>query len=336
MSKFNKQLSLITDHRRSTTGTSSNSSKISAHAMSAILERLKCQKNRQSTMVNYHNIWRLFNKFVIQLDIKPNNWEDRIALYGAYLVDTGHQSSTIKSYFSAIKSVLQDDGYAVDVDKVILNTLIRACRLVNDKVQTRLPIHLRLLEMLMFELEHKFATQPYLTCLYQTIFMLAYYGMFRIGELTLGSHTIKAKDIHIGENKNKILIILYSSKTHGKESVPQRVKISSSKRENIVNVQKFFCPFKKSREYLAIRGNYESDTDPFFIFQGNIPVEPFHVRKTLKETLSALNLNPKMYKFHGFRAGRATDMAKFNVPLLKIRSAGRWRSNAVFKYIKSF
>ena len=39
--------------------------------------------------------------------------------------------------------------------------------------------------------------------------------MFRIGELTVGEqgsvHTVKAKDMHIAMNKNKIMLVLYSS-----------------------------------------------------------------------------------------------------------------------------
>ena len=52
------------------------------------------------------------------------------------------------------------------------------------------------------------------------LFAMAYYGLMRIGELTAGEHQVKAKEIHMGQNRNKLLIVLHSSKTHGAESVP--------------------------------------------------------------------------------------------------------------------
>ena len=158
------------------------------------------------------------------------SWEEKTALFGAYLVENGVQSSTLKSYFSAIKHILKLDGYNWDDKKVLLSSLVRSCKLVNDTVKTRLPIQKGLLEMILFELNRKFCgnnnnQQPYLALLYQAIFCLGYYGMLRVGELAAGNHCIKACNIHVGNNKDKILIVLYSSKTHGKESRPQKVKI---------------------------------------------------------------------------------------------------------------
>ena len=48
-------------------------------------------------------------------------------------MDNGVQSSTLKSYFSAIKHVLED-WMAINWDdnKVLLSTLVRGCKLVND------------------------------------------------------------------------------------------------------------------------------------------------------------------------------------------------------------
>ena len=129
-------------------------------------------------------------------------------MFGAYLIEEKSiQSSTLKSYFSAIKHVLKLDGYKWTQDMCILNTLTRACRTVNDKTRVCLPIRLQLLEILLFELSRIFHNQPYLEILYQTIFLLSYYGLFRIGELTKSQHQVKAKDVHIGQKKDKILTL---------------------------------------------------------------------------------------------------------------------------------
>ena len=138
-----------------------------------------------------------------------------MSLFIAYIIDVKKlQSSTIKSYISAIKTTLKVDGYPWDDRKVLTNTFTKACRQVNDRAFIRLPIHCGLLEVLLFEIKRKFASQPYLESLYLALFAIGYYGLLRVGEITLGPHVIKAKNIFISHSKLKLLIILYTSKTH--------------------------------------------------------------------------------------------------------------------------
>ena len=300
--------------------------------MNLILEKLKYCKNRESTTGNYLNIWRVFNKFIIRLDRKPDAWEDRVSLFCAYLINNGRQSATVKSYVSAIKCILTTDGYSWDDSKILLTTLVRSCRMINDRVKTRLPIRIGLLEILLHELEIIFSNQLYLETLYKAMFLLGYHGLFRVGELTKGDHVIKAADVHIAGNKEKILIVLHTSKTHGWDSYPQEIKISGT--SNTKNL--LFCPFKASREYLAIRGNYRTTNEQFFVFSDQSPVAPQHFRAVLKTTLKNVNLNPTLYNCHSLRIGATTDMVlKYNKSIFQAKLAGRWRSNAVFKYIKN-
>ena len=161
------------------------------------------------------------------------------------MVEKGIQSSTVKSYVSGIKSVLPDDGYEWKDDLVLLNTLTRACKLVNDHIRTRLPIQAGLLDLLLFELQRFFkGEQYYLEIMYKASFLTAYYGLMRIGELCHSNHALRAANLHLGENKEKILMVLYSSKTHGKESAPQKIKITSVNQERKVKNNRNFCPFK--------------------------------------------------------------------------------------------
>ena len=145
--------------------------------------------------------------------------------------------------------------------------------------------------------------------MYKAMFAMAYYGLFRIGELASGEHTVKASDIHIGVNKEKILIFLYSSKMHQKGGKPQKVKISADKPEISVKVkQRHFCPFNLVVNFLRIRGNYRSVSDQFFMFNDGQPVAQRNVRLVLAQLISKLGLNPKIYSFHSMRAGRASDL----------------------------
>ena len=321
---------------------SSHSSKISLEYVNTVLTRLQNRQTRNSTLDNYLSVWRQLNKFVINLDFREHlSWEQRTALFGAYLVDNGVQSSTLKSYFSAIKFILKQDGYQWDEKKVLLSSLVKGCKLENDRVKIRLPIKKGLLELLLFELSRKFGEkgQVYLECMYTAMFCLAYYGMMRVGELTLGSHTMKACNIHVGNNKDKIQIVLYTSKTHGQESRPQKIKISAVEgvcngTKGTSNKQKFLCPFQAVISFMKIRGSYLEYSEQFFVFADKSPVKPHHFRTTLRSLLDNLNLDSSLYDVHSFRSGRTCDLAKFGYSIEAIKAMGRWKSNAVYRYLK--
>ena len=196
---------------------------------------------------NYLSIWRHFNKFIIRLDKKSQWWEDRVALFCGYLISKGLPSSTIKSYISAIKSVLRDDGYTWDQNRSILFSLIQACKLKNDVIKCRLPIQRNLLNLILFEVMRVLPNQCYLVVLYRALFALAYYGMMHIGELTQapGCHAVKAKNVHVGQNKDKIKLVLFTSKTHGRGSYPQYIKIRALPQYFLPSAKRarFFYPF---------------------------------------------------------------------------------------------
>ena len=73
--------------------------------MEFIMNNLKARRFRKSTERNYYKIWKLFNKFFIRLDRKPKTWQQRA-------------SSTIKSYISAIKTILKMEEITIN-DHVI-------------------------------------------------------------------------------------------------------------------------------------------------------------------------------------------------------------------------
>ena len=245
------------------------------------------------------------------------------------------QSNTVRSYVSAIKKTLIDDGYCWQDEKVLLSSLTRACRLINDRVKTRLPIQCGLLELILFEIQKVFtsANQLYLEILYKALFALGYYGLMRVGELTESVHVVKAKDVHLATNKNKLLVVLYTSKTHGLESRPQKIKITSNKDDNIMT-KRNFCPFTLLRNYLNVRGDYQHDNEQFFIYSDGTPVTPFNARRLLKGLISTLGLNSDLYDMHSLRIGRTTDLVKHNYPIDLVKRLGRWRSNIVYKYIR--
>ena len=84
----------------------SDCSRISSDSIQLIIDKLLNKQIRNTTNKAYLGIWRQFNKFLIRLDKKPDRWEDRVTLFVGHKINEGTQSSTIKTYVSAIKKTL--------------------------------------------------------------------------------------------------------------------------------------------------------------------------------------------------------------------------------------
>ena len=201
-----------------------------------------------------------------------------------------------------------------------------------------LPIKRKLLNRIIDSVESFFADnpQPYLVCLYKALISTTF-GLFRIGEVTHNNHVVKAKDVQIGTNKNKLLFVLYSSKTHDKSSKPQTVTIDEivDKTNDRQEVEHHNCPFQLLRDYLAIRRPYyKNDAEQFFVFSNGSPVYPSQFRKMLKDLIKFNHIDETRYRVHSLHAGHASEMLDRGVTIDIIKRLGHWKSNAVFKYLK--
>ena len=276
--------------------------------------------------------------------MKPRFWEEHIILFAAYLINQNRKSSTVKSYISAIKAVLANNDIVVNENRYLLNSLTSACRLQNDTVRMKFPIQKDLLHLILKMTGQFFADkgQMYFKNLYMAIFAAAYYGLFRIGELTDSSHVVKACDVHIALNKRKLLFVLHSSKTHHFNVKPQLIKISSTYKNHsghILSPQSLqkpgsYCPYQILRMYVNTRGRYRTPHENFFIFADHSPVKPYHVRLILRNMLQLLKIDPTNYCCHAFRAGRSIDLLKLGLSVETIKKIGRWKSNAVYNYLR--
>ena len=114
---------------------------------------------------------------------------------------------------------------------------------------------------------------------------------------------------------------------------PQEVEIQGNANLD-PSYKNYFCPYLCTQEFLELRGDYVHVNDPLFVFTDGSPVKPYMVRRLLKYLLKKLNLNEKFYDTHSFRKGRAIDLMKAGYHIDQIKKLGRWRSNAVYNYLK--
>ena len=233
-----------------------------------------------------------------------------------------------------------DNNIHVDHDQHLLTSLTKACKLANDMVKHRFPISKSLLMLILWQVGHHFAEQPYLAITYKTILSTAYFGMFRIGELTatISKHAVLAKDVHIAINKRKILLLLHSLKTHGPNCKPQKIKITSTPTGNEKQVKlndQIFCPYMLLRNYLSARCGYHGSEENFFIFRDKTVVSAQNVQSLLKLILKKAGFDHRLYDTHSLRAGKSLDLLKAGVSVETIKQLGHWKSNTVFTYLKS-
>ena len=162
----------------------------------------------------------------------------------------------------------------------------------------------------------------------------------RVGELTASQHTLKARDVHIGVNKKKLLLILHSSKMHGKHRNPQMIKINCMnkaidyKPEARINTRSNTCPFNVITDYVQIRNGYKAINERFFVFSDKSPVTAMNMRGVLKGVLSKEGFNDQFYNTHSLCAGRLVDLWRAQISVPTIAKLGRWSSNAVYSYLK--
>ena len=217
---------------------------------------------------------------------KPDTWENRLVLFTAFLIDNELKLSTVRTLLSAIRGVLLENNVRLHEDQYLLSSLTRACKLKNDKLITRLPIGKGLLNLIIKEARKHFLHlgQAYLAMLYCAMLAAGYYGLLRIEELTKSPHAILATNTHIGINKNKILFILRSLKTHCKGSKPQMVKIAQKQSNRERDIAKPLPPSLDNNPFTILQNYIKACPaalnmkEQLFVFRDNAPAIPDQFR----------------------------------------------------------
>ena len=177
-------------------------------------------------------------------------------------------------------------------------------------------------------------SQPYFCALYKAIASTGYCGMLRIGEMTSGDHPINVRDVFVGRNNKKILIILRTSKTHSIADNPQQVKIADQEEDNNIFSKSIrHCLFHLLKTYYEIRKHTGDKKGPLFISSDRSPVKPENFRFALKSAIKRCGLDPNNYDTHFLRSGRSVDLLKDGTPVENIKQLGGWKSNAVYDYL---
>lgn len=205
--------------------------------------------------------------------------------------------------------------------------IIEGMKRVGAVERTRLPITLSLLNSICLRIS-SVCNNQYECLLFAAAYSLAFFGFFRVGEITVTKkeYTYKVlaiSDVWIDVKAGILLLKLRYSKT---DQCGKGVQIKLQRSESGV------CPVNNMIQYLAIRPKVQG---PLFCHFNGKPLTRYQFSAVLKKVLVVCNVNYQQYKSHSFRIGAATSADKQGHSVETIKIAGRWSSEAYRSYIRN-
>ena len=243
-----------------------------------------------------------------------------IVEYIAFLSLGGLAPSTIRGNISGVRHHLKIRLLKHFEKSFIIALTLKGVAQDNPTTpDIRLPVSINMLIRMCAALRHVLDS-PYMVLLYQTMFTVAFYGLFRPGELTLTEHAIQIENVSL--QPCFAAIYLKSSKCHNQVMPPQLVRIGAQP----VPV----CPVFYLRTYIAVRPPVKG---ALFISSVGKPVTYAEFSSTLAKACKFLDLPAGQIKPHSFRIGGATHLHLQGASAEVIQKAGRWSSACFAKYI---
>ncbi|XP_065185790.1 uncharacterized protein LOC135816522 [Sycon ciliatum] len=232
------------------------------------------------------------------------------------------QPRSVRVYMSAIRNLQVELGFAYPSGPTTL--LARVLRGIDRSSSTqrhRLPITTPLLREICRHVAVPRMRHPHDKAMLRAAFSLAFHGFFRCGELTAG---LRRCDVTISTDQRSLSVNVRSSKTDP-DSTGHTVLVGASTDTPIYPVQAM-------ANYLAFRPG----GDHLFTYANGQPLTKNAVSSELRNLLPLCGVtDPSAYASHSFRIGAATSAAMAGVPEHIIRIMGRWRSDAVHRYIRA-
>ena len=280
-------------------------------------------------MTGYKRAWTLLAECMRQLNIPYQGTDslpisvNTLIMFIGYLHYKGYAPASITSYVSAIGYVHKIKSISDPTTSFVAQRLLAATTKLNPTTDTRLPITLNILRQLLLAL-HNTALDPYVHTMIRAMFLVAFHGLMRIGELTSVASkqpALMADNLSFREQHAILSITAFKHNNTGRP-----FQIVLSKQSDPV-----LCPLLALTDYFKLRGN---SPGPLFCFPSLQPVPRTFFTNKLNLVLNLCGLNHKLYKSHSFRIGAASFYASTGLSDEQIRLLGRWKSTAFRRYIR--
>jgi len=160
------------------------------------------------------------------------------------------------------------------------------------------------------------------------MFLVAFYGFFRVGELTAKGAILKPlvqiQDLHFQLKDNCVTAatIVITDFKHKSGRCPFSVVLDCATGTE-------FCPVNYLH-YCSMQG---TTLGALFCFSDGSPVQTSHFTQQLQQALNFCGLDSSKYKSHAFQIGTTLLVADQGFSDPQIRHLGHWKSDAFKLYI---
>lgn len=278
-----------------------------------------------NTSAVYRTALSAFNRFRV-LHHLNNAWPvpvGQFILFIAHCFERGCAASTITTYMSGLSFYHKLHGWNDPLEVFVIRKLLEGCKRSRVLKDARAPITQVLLTKIIETLP-QICSSDYETILFQTVYSVAFYGLFRVSELVYtgsASTPLFIRDVVVQGDNLAVTFTLRTSKT---SNTPVTLRVP---REGDISV----CPVRLLVKYLLVRPVSEGN---LFLHVDSRPLSRSQFSAVLNKTIKKLGLHSSQFKSHSFRIGRATQLAIQGVPDKAIQQMGRWRSDCYKSYIR--
>lgn len=283
-----------------------------------------------STLNSYRNAWKHYKAFHLIHHPHSKVMPISTTRLGQFISTCHHQNlspSSVTSMISAISYVHKINNLPNPADSFLIKKLLHGMRR-NQTKDKRLPFSLKDLTSIMLLLP-SLGKSNYYVALYKAVILVAFFGLFRIGELTLSrlghSNLIQKENVQIEHSDSKLTSISIEIKSF-KHSAGRTEKIPLS-----LQPQKSICPVRALARYMRYATVSQG---PLFQHPNGKPLTVSEFSRVLKKLVTKCHLDPNRYTCHSLRIGGATHAHLLNMPATQIQKLGRWKSSAFKKYIR--
>ena len=241
-----------------------------------------------------------------------------VRLFIAHLIQQGTPGSSVCSIISAISYFHKLSLVPDPTQSFLIKQMIKSIQKSPQIQDNRRPITTSLLKKMVVSLD-SCSLSVYTRRLLAAMFTLSFHFGLRISEVSDSPHNIQINQITL---KSPWLYINFHTFKHADTNpLPHKIKSDPSSTT---------CPVKLIAAYLKLRGYVDG---PLFQLN-NKPIVPKWFNSNLKNLISMIGENPESFSSHSFRIGAATSWAQQGVSDIQMRQLGRWKSNALNKYIR--
>ena len=259
---------------------------------------------------------------IIQLDNLPMSISEVLS-YLSYLNLKGLAPSTTTTYVSALGFVHRMNNMKDPTNAVVVQKVLSAINKIQGNLDARLPITQFILHRLLNAADYV-VSNMFHRSLIKAMFSIAFYGLFRIGEITIqksGAISLNFSQIQVLKDTVLIPITLFKN---NKSNKPFDIVIHRQDGP--------YCPYVLLVNYLNLRGD---GPGPLFCFSNYHHVSRCFFTTKLKACLSFCGLDTKLYLSHSFRIGGSSYLASMGMSDLQIKLMGRWSSDSFIRYIRN-